>query len=114
MKLLAGDWKSEINVLLNNREFAFQNSLLKFERIALEEVAEFDVVTEENKASIAGKLGWGALGAIALGPLGLLAGVLGGGNRQERIISVSFKDGRKALLKGTSKEVQILTASTFK
>lgn len=39
-------------------------------------------ITEENKSSFIGKAGWGLAGTIALGPLGLLAGVLSGGNKK--------------------------------
>lgn len=39
-------------------------------------------ITEENKSSFVGKAGWGLVGSVALGPLGLLAGVLSGGNKK--------------------------------
>lgn len=39
-------------------------------------------ITEENKSSFVGKAGWGLVGSVALGPLGLLAGVLSDGNKK--------------------------------
>ena len=39
-------------------------------------------ITEENKKSFIGKAGWGLVGGLALGPVGMLAGLLAGGNKQ--------------------------------
>lgn len=39
-------------------------------------------ITDENKASFVGKAGWGLVGGLALGPVGLLAGLLAGGNKK--------------------------------
>lgn len=113
MKLLAGDWKDGIQVLIGPRELVFQKGFFSYDRLPLSEIADFEVVSEQNKASILGKVGWGAVGAIALGPVGLLAGALGGGNKQHRVMSILFKDGRKALVKGTAKDVETLTTVTF-
>ena len=46
---------------------------------------------------IGGTVGWGAVGAIALGPVGLLAGLLLGGKKKEVTFVARFKDGRKLL-----------------
>ena len=48
-----------------------------------EHLLAMEHITEENKYSILGKAGWGTLGAIALGPVGLLAGLVLGGNSKE-------------------------------
>lgn len=113
LKVLAGDWKQGINVIRTATDIQFQNSAWKFEKIPLRDVSSFDIVTENNRASIMGKVGWGALGAVALGPIGLLAGVLGGGNKKDRVMAISFSDGRKVLLKGDAKDAEALTAATF-
>ncbi|WP_313030492.1 hypothetical protein [Brucella sp.] len=113
MKVLAGDWKEGINVLVGPNGVVFQKGVFRNERVPLSEIANFDMVTEENKASILGKVGWGAAGAIVLGPLGLLAGVLGGGNKKDRVMAVRFKDGRKALIKGGPKDVEAFNKYTF-
>ena len=72
------------------------------------QISSIDIVTEDNKKSVLAKAGWGTVGLAALGPLGLLAGVFGGGNRSQRVVSLVLKDGRKALISGKSKEVQEL------
>ena len=79
----------------------------------LDQIESVDLVTQENKTSVLGKAGWGAVGAIALGPLGLLAGVLGGGNKSMMIMAVKFKNGRKVLLQGKSKDMQPLLGAAF-
>lgn len=113
MKAIAGDLKAGTDVRFAGGRLQIQKGMFSFERVQLEDVASFEVVTEENKASILGKVGWGAVGALALGPLGLLAGVLGGGNRRDRVMAVEFRDGRRILLKGNAKDVEQFTAGTF-
>lgn len=113
MKAIAGDLKAGTDVRFAAGKLQIQNGIFSYERVALEDVSSFQVVTEENKASILGKVGWGAVGAIALGPLGLLAGVLGGGNRRDRVMAVEFRDGRRVLLKGNAKDVEQFTAGAF-
>lgn len=113
MKVLAGDYKKDCDVRFSGARLQIQKSIFSFDYIDLADVSSFAVVTEENKASIVGKVGWGAVGAIALGPLGLLAGVIGGGNRRDRVMVVEIRDGRRILLKGDAKDVERFTTATF-
>lgn len=119
MKVLAGDWKADSPIAIKKSFLGRPVALLmpkgtfSFETLQLRDVASLDIVTEDNKASIAGKLGWGAAGLVVLGPLGLLAGVLGGGNKRDRIMAISTRDGRKALIKGHVKEAEMLMAAAF-
>lgn len=112
MKVLAGDWREGCEAKIMFKQIVFQNSLLG-ESVFLNQIEQFDIITENNHASIPAKLGWGAAGAVVLGPIGLLAGVLGGGNKRERIMSIKFKDGRKVLLRGDAKDAEKLAAATF-
>ncbi len=119
MKVLAGDWKADSPIAIKKSFLGKPVALLmpkgtfSFETIHLRDLTSMEIVTEENKASIAGKLGWGAAGLVVLGPLGLLAGVLGGGNKRDRVMAISFRDGRKALVKGQAKEAEMLMAAAF-
>ncbi len=119
MKVLAGDWKAESPIAIKKSFLGKPVALLipkgvfSFETIALGDVATLEIVTEDNQASIAGKLGWGAAGLVVLGPLGLLAGVLGGGNKRDRVMALSTRDGRKALIKGHAKEAEMLIAAAY-
>jgi hypothetical protein len=105
MKILAGSWDA-------GRQFEFRLNLARTKPthlvpiflgangapIPVSEVASVTFVSAENRSSIAGKAIWGAAGAVVLGPLGLLAGVLGGGNVNRRVVEVVLKDGRAVLL----------------
>ncbi len=116
MEILAGDWRGKyasISGLTEPPQITLFHGMIKHDIISFTEIAQFEVITEENKKSIAGTLGWGAVGAVALGPLGLLAGVLGGGNKKVRVIAITFNDGRKVLLKGTQKDVEQMTKFRF-
>jgi len=53
-----------------------------FEGIAGTELAEIEVASEEGAKRIGGALAWGTVGALALGPVGLLAGLLLGGKER--------------------------------
>ena len=61
-------------------------------------VSEMQELTEENKVKVLGAAGWGTVGALVAGPVGLLAGMVLGGRGSNMVIAVTFKDGRKALL----------------
>ena len=76
-------------------------------------IVSVEQVDKNNHTSILGKAGWGAVGAVALGPLGLIAGALGGGNRSTTIVAIEFVDGKRALLQGKSKEMTQVIALGF-
>ncbi|WP_414461826.1 hypothetical protein [Hyphomicrobium sp. DY-1] len=113
MKVLAGDWKEGTPVLIANSELHFAVGIFKSDKLPMNQICQFDIVTEDNRFSILGKVGWGAAGALALGPIGLLIGAVGGGRRQARVLSIVFDDGRKALVKGNAKDAEKITAATY-
>ena len=51
--------------------------------IPLHRIESVDVATEQSIKRLSGTLGWGAVGAAVLGPVGMLAGLLAGGNTKE-------------------------------
>ena len=117
LTVLAGDFKEGAFARLGKNfsgskvlNITLPISTFKDEKVPLDMIASVDLLTEENKSSILGKVGWGAAGALILGPLGLLAGVLGGGNRADKVVVVSLKDGRKVILQGSLKETTQLLA----
>ncbi|MCM0757404.1 SHOCT domain-containing protein [Sporomusa sphaeroides DSM 2875] len=69
-------------------------------------VASVEIVTEENQKKFVGAAGWGLVGGLALGPLGLLAGVLAGGNKKEVCFACVLADGRKFIAKSDTKTYQ--------
>lgn len=83
------------------------------EKIFLNSLESVEVASEESMKKMAGTIGWGAVGAIAFGPIGLLAGVLAGGRKKEVTFAAKFKDGRKMLATTDSGTFIKLQAAVF-
>lgn len=73
------------------------------EPVGAARVADVELATEANVKKLSGTLGWGAVGSIALGPVGLLAGLLMGGKKTEVTFVVTFVDGRAFIATGDHK-----------
>lgn len=103
MKVIAGDFQEKDGWVFTNLGMIFgrrtsPGAMTFSEKVPLEgNVESVQVVTEDNKKSLMGAAGWGAVGALALGPVGLLAGLLGGGRHKEVVVAVTLKDGRRFL-----------------
>lgn len=54
-----------------------------------------ELLDEESVKRLAGTAGWGIAGAVLLGPLGAIGGILLGGNKKEVAFAAYLKDGRK-------------------
>jgi hypothetical protein len=85
-------------------QFSFDSLILKTtehswvgETISITQLETVEVASEESVKKIGGTIGWGAAGALVLGPVGLLAGLLLGGKKKEVTFLAKFKDGRKFL-----------------
>lgn len=72
-----------------------------------------EILTEESKKKFMGAAGWGLVGAAALGPLGLIAGVLAGGNKKEICFACELKDGRKFMAIADSSTFHKINALVF-
>lgn|SRR5690625_3429556 len=83
------------------------------EGIKLSELEEVEVASEESVKRLGGTIGWGVAGAVILGPVGLLAGLLAGGRKKEVTFVAKFKDGRKLLATTDSKTFTAMKAATF-
>jgi hypothetical protein len=73
------------------------------EQIPMSQIEILEQASEENVKKIGVSLGWGLAGAVALGPVGLLAGLLLGGKKTEITFFSKFKDGRKLVATVDSK-----------
>lgn len=78
------------------------------------DIAELEIVTEENKKRVLGTAGWGAAGAALLGPVGLLAGLLLGGKGKEITFACHFSDGKKILASTDQKTFRLFQVPTLK
>ncbi|MFC1567473.1 hypothetical protein ACFL3R_01380 [Thermodesulfobacteriota bacterium] len=77
-------------------------------------VANVEIASEETVKSYAGKAGWAVAGAVVLGPVGALAGLVFGGRKNETTFIIQLKDGRKLLGTVNSKEFPKVLALAFK
>ncbi len=76
-------WKGIVSnsfgsLILKTEEHSFLG-----ETIPITELETVEVATEESVKKLGGTVGWGAAGALILGPVGLLAGLLLGGKRKK-------------------------------
>lgn len=72
-------------------------------------VKSIEVLDEEKRRKLSSMMGWGFLGAITLGPLGALGGLLFS-NKREITFACELNDGRKFMAVCPSKlwkEIQI-------
>ena len=83
------------------------------EDIPGDQLEAVEVASEESVKKIGGTLGWGAVGALALGPIGLLAGLLLGGKGREVTFVARFKDGRRLMATTDSATFTKLKAAAF-
>lgn len=114
IKVHAGDF------LHTRGEISFGSMVLKTkekslvgEVIPFTDIVEIEVASEESAKRIGGTLGWGAVGALALGPVGLLAGLLVGGRGKDVTFVAKLKDGRKLMATTNSKNYTKMVAATF-
>jgi hypothetical protein len=83
------------------------------EAVPLAELATVEAANEETARDMVGTIGWGAAGAVLLGPVGLLAGLFLGGKTKEITFIARFKDGRKLMATTDSGTYTKLLAAVF-
>lgn len=83
------------------------------ETVSFTEIEALEVANEESVKKLGGAVGWGIVGATLLGPVGLLAGLLAGGRKNEVTFVCKFKDGRKMLATTDSKTYTKMQAAIF-
>ncbi len=120
MKLLAGDFPRHEGASFMMGAFLLPDPNAGFWRIwpkmlcyQMSDMKSLNEVTESNKVSVLGAAGWGTVGAVALGPVGLLAGMVLGGRGKAVVFAVEFGDGRKALIQCDGKTWSKIIAAQF-
>lgn len=71
------------------------------------------VASEANVKKLGGSVGWGIAGGVAFGGLGLLAGLLGGGNKKEVTFVAKLPQGKKIMAVTDHKTWQQILAKHF-
>lgn len=79
----------------------------------IRDVESLEQLTEEKVKKLAGTAGWGAAGAVLLGPVGAIGGILLGGNKKEVAFAAYLKDGRKFMATTDGKTWQKIQAARF-
>lgn len=104
MNVIAGDYEKTaiITTFLSTITLSFYKDIIrKTEEVDLtKNLAAIEILTQENKTSIASKAGYGIIGSIALGPVGALAGLLAGGNKTKIFFTITIADGRQFVVEG--------------
>ncbi len=101
--MFAGYYLERSTGVFSDEEIKLEGNLITFEQL-----------TEENKSSFLAKAGWGALGSLVLGPIGLAAGLFFAGNEKEITVAGELKDGQKFLAKVDKETFDALKALTYK
>lgn len=106
--------------LKGDSQFSFGSLVLRTEAhsfvgeaIPITQLDSVEAASEESVKKIGGTVGWGAAGALVLGPVGLLAGLLLGGRKKEVTFVAKFKDGRKLLATTDNGTYTKLQAAVF-
>lgn len=118
IKVLAGDWEPGTACVFEEAIFG-KPDRIRMGRVfgdeyGADEIASIDIVTEQNSTSIVAKVGWGFAGSVLLGPLGMFAGLLGGGNRHEKVVAMELVSGKRALLQCDAKNYGQIIRLGFK
>ena len=76
-----------------------------------EDIATAEPITDENKISVLGGLGWGVAGTLIAGPIGAVVGGLLGAKKQQHLMLVTLKNGKQFLANCGSNERGLLLAA---
>jgi hypothetical protein len=84
-----------------------------YESVHAAEIASLEVVGQATGKSFGGAAVAGIAGGLVLGPVGLLAGALAGGNRDAVTFQLTLRDGRRVLGSAKPAAFQALQAAEF-
>ena len=77
------------------------------------DIENVELLDEEKVKKLTGTAGWGVAGAVLLGPLGAIGGILLGGNKKEVAFAAYMKDGKKFMATTDSKAWKKIMAAKF-
>lgn len=112
IRVHAGDWPAISVPFSQGRFFLRADKGFKLTQIPASEIETLEDATSEAVERLGGKIGWGVAGAVLLGPVGLLAGLLAGGKRHETTFVARFRDGSKILASTDSRTFTKIRAAT--
>ncbi|WP_145531230.1 hypothetical protein [Yersinia kristensenii] len=78
------------------------------------DVITVEVASEDSVKKVGGAMGWGVVGGALMGPVGLIAGVLLGGNKKDVTFIVELSGERKFMATTDSKTFISFQARSLK
>lgn len=98
-KVIAGDYEGwDIYSMFGVLSISDNTKLFRPKIIHLNDnITHYEILDENSTKSASSALIRGGLGAVLLGPVGLLAG-LSAKNKKEKIIALRFKDGQECIV----------------
>ena len=116
-KVIAGDYEGK-NIMIGKQTFFGKDEVLLFTGLASnfplnkQNVADYEVITEEHRKSAISGVARGMVGGFLLGPVGLLAG-LSAKNKGTHTLVIEFKDGKKSLIEINEKIYKLFIQKMF-
>lgn len=110
LNFFAGDYTGKHTLW---RNFKGKDLLGPGKKLKLADIAEFEVITEENVKKFGGTLGTAAVGGLLFGGAGAVVGALAGGNKNESVVEIRCFDGTKGLARADSEMMDILRKVIF-
>lgn len=107
MKVIGANFakKVEINNTGKNIVLGYTDKSGKFRVICVDKDLEvWERITEENKFKFGPSMGWGFLGAVILGPIGAIAGILLKGRAKQCTVACVFTESRRCAIEMSPEE----------
>jgi len=110
-KVIAGDYVGKVIISTFN-SVAIGVSFGKNLSVDKQTVESYEVITDEHRKSAVSGVARGAVGALLLGPVGLLAG-LSAKNKGIFTVAIKFKDGKNSLVEINDKIYKNIIKTLF-
>lgn len=105
LKVHAANFKfDEISVLGGCLYIKTRLFQLTGDRVDADDIASIEVANEDSVKKVGGALGWGVAGAVLMGQLGAVAGLILGGNKKEVTFVAELSHNRKIMATLPSKD----------
>lgn len=110
MKVLGANFSKDPDVKSSKQEITISYSAGWFKKTEIHvttDLIEWEQITEQNKQKFGASMGWGALGAVLVGPLGAVAAAYLGGRKKKVVVACKFTENRRCALELSPDEFMI-------